>query len=104
MTTFNIVTYLSEYRRGFGMDIGFIDHFNTQLVITFNYSTIANFHTLENHTKSFPARSVFTNSCLVTASNMASSVFRTQFSPNGGFLTTARFGTPYLIARDVLYV
>jgi hypothetical protein len=27
-------------RRSFGLDIGFIDHFNTQLVITLNYSTI----------------------------------------------------------------
>jgi hypothetical protein len=28
------------------MDIGFIDHFKIQLVIPFNYSAIANFHTL----------------------------------------------------------
>jgi hypothetical protein len=40
----------------------------TQLIITLNYSAIANFHTLQitrAHTKSFPARSVFTNSCNV---------------------------------------
>jgi hypothetical protein len=41
-----VVTYLSDSRRGFGLDIGFTDHFNTQLVITLNYSTITNFHTL----------------------------------------------------------
>jgi hypothetical protein len=27
----------SDYRRGFGLDIGFIERFNTQLVITFHY-------------------------------------------------------------------
>jgi hypothetical protein len=36
---------MSDSRRGFGLDIGFIDHFNTQFVITFNYSPIVNFHT-----------------------------------------------------------
>jgi hypothetical protein len=59
-------------RRGFGLDIGFIDHFTTQLVITLNYSAIANFHTLKfarTNAKYFPARSVFTSSCLVTAPN-----------------------------------
>jgi hypothetical protein len=38
---------MSDSRRGFGLDIGFIDHFNTQLVITLNYSAIPNFHTLQ---------------------------------------------------------
>jgi ethanolamine utilization microcompartment shell protein EutS len=38
---------MSDYRRGFGLHIGFIDHFNTQLVITFNYSAIADPHTLK---------------------------------------------------------
>jgi ethanolamine utilization microcompartment shell protein EutS len=38
---------MSDSRRGFGMDIGFIDKFNTQLVITFNYSAIADLHTLQ---------------------------------------------------------
>jgi hypothetical protein len=49
---------------GFGLDIGFIDHVNTQLIITLNYSAVADFHTLPNHAKSFPGRSVFTSSCL----------------------------------------
>jgi hypothetical protein len=34
-------------RRGFGLDIAFIDHFNTQLAITLNYSAIADLHTLQ---------------------------------------------------------
>jgi hypothetical protein len=50
------VTCMGDYRQGFGLEIGFTDHFNTQLVITLNYSTIANFHTLQittAHAKSF---------------------------------------------------
>jgi hypothetical protein len=39
-----IVMCLSDSRRGFGLNIGFIDHFNKQLVITINYSATANFH------------------------------------------------------------
>jgi hypothetical protein len=31
----------SDSRRGFGLDIGFIGHFSTQLVIILNYSAIA---------------------------------------------------------------
>jgi hypothetical protein len=41
----NIVRCMCDSRRGFGLDIGFIDHFNTQLVITLNYSSIAHLHT-----------------------------------------------------------
>jgi hypothetical protein len=40
----------------FGLDIGFIDHLNIQLVITLNYSSIADLHTLQittAHAKSF---------------------------------------------------
>jgi hypothetical protein len=36
-----------DHRRGFGLDIGFIDHFNAQLVITLNYSAIADLHILK---------------------------------------------------------
>jgi hypothetical protein len=39
---------VSDYWTGFGLPIEFIDHFNTQLVITSNYNTIADFHTM-NH-------------------------------------------------------
>jgi hypothetical protein len=58
-------------RRGFGLDIGFIDHFNTWLVTTLNCSTIANFHTLHNSR----AFSVFTSSCLITAPTMVCSLW-----------------------------
>jgi hypothetical protein len=47
---------MSDSRWGFGLDNGFIDHFNTLLIITLNYSVIADFHTLPNHAKSFLAR------------------------------------------------
>jgi hypothetical protein len=38
---------MCDSQRGFWLDIGFIDHFNTQLVITFNYIAIADLHTLQ---------------------------------------------------------
>jgi hypothetical protein len=38
---------MSDSRRGFGSYIGFIDHFNTKLVTTVNYSAIADLHTLQ---------------------------------------------------------
>jgi hypothetical protein len=63
---------MSDSRRGIGLDIGFIDHFNTQLQIPLNYSVITDFHILQitsAHAKSFPARNVFTGSCLATASS-----------------------------------
>jgi hypothetical protein len=67
---------MSDSRRRFGLDIGITDHFNTQLVITLNYSAIADLHTLQitraRRTYS-PACSVFTaGSCRVTASNNGS--------------------------------
>jgi hypothetical protein len=40
-----IVTCMSDSRRGFGLEIGFIDHSNTRLVATLNYSITADFHT-----------------------------------------------------------
>jgi hypothetical protein len=42
----NIVTWLSDCRWGYGLDIGFVGHLYTQLVITLNHSANANFHTL----------------------------------------------------------
>jgi hypothetical protein len=38
---------MSDYRRGFELEIGFIDHFNTRLVTAFNYGAIADLHTLQ---------------------------------------------------------
>jgi hypothetical protein len=41
---------------GFGLEIGFIDHFNTRLMTTTNYSAIADLHTLQittAHAKTF---------------------------------------------------
>jgi hypothetical protein len=62
------------------------------IVITLNYSPIANFHTLQFTTarsKSFPAGSVFTSSSLVTASNNGYSS-ASGFKPFliGGYLPT----------------
>jgi hypothetical protein len=37
----NVVTRMSDFRRGFGLVIGFIDYFITRLVTTLNYSAIA---------------------------------------------------------------
>jgi hypothetical protein len=62
---------MSDSRRGFRLDTGFIDHFNTQLVITFNYNVIANFHTTRAHAKFFLSFSVFTRCFMVTAPTMA---------------------------------
>jgi hypothetical protein len=53
---FYIVMRISDYQQGFGLEIGFIDHFNTRLVTTLNNSIIADLHTLQittAHTKSF---------------------------------------------------
>jgi hypothetical protein len=76
----------SNYRLGFGLNIGYIDHFSTQLVITLNYSTISYFHTLQvsrAHTISLATCSVFTSSCMVTASNNGySSASGLKFSLN----------------------
>jgi hypothetical protein len=67
-----IVTCMSDSRRGFELEIGFIDNFNTRFVTTLNYTAIADLHTLEItkvHTKSFTACSVFTSRFPVTACN-----------------------------------
>jgi hypothetical protein len=59
---------LGDFRRGFGMEIIFIDHFNTQLVNTINY--IAIFHIFQittAHAKSFLVCCLFTSRSLVTA-------------------------------------
>jgi hypothetical protein len=42
---------MSDSRRGFGLDIEFIDHFSTQLLVTLNYSAIDFFHTSQVFSK-----------------------------------------------------
>jgi hypothetical protein len=74
MVNKHVVTRSCDYRWGFEFGIVFIDHFNTRLITTLNYSAISNFRILQftrAHAESFPARSVFTGSCLVTAPTMA---------------------------------
>jgi hypothetical protein len=47
---------MGDCQRGFRLETGFIDHFNTQFMTTFNYSVIANLHTLQMttiHAKTF---------------------------------------------------
>jgi hypothetical protein len=64
---------MSDYRRGFGLDVGFIDHFNPQLVIQFNFSANADFHTLHfTRVYSLVSHSVIRR-FLVTASNSGDS-------------------------------
>jgi hypothetical protein len=79
----------------FGLDAGFIDHVNTQIVIALHYSAIADFQTLEfsrEHAKSFPAFNVFTRRFLVAASiNGYFSAFGFKSSLNGGSLPTELF-------------
>jgi hypothetical protein len=73
----------SEFWRGFGLDIGCIDHL--VVVITNIYDTIV----ISILYKIFPARSVFNSRCLVTASNNGYfSASRFKYSLNGGFFPT----------------
>jgi hypothetical protein len=70
------LTCMRDYRRGFGSEIRFIEHFNKRPVTTLNYSAIANFHTLKNTTaqaKAFQYGAVSTSRSLITASNSADS-------------------------------
>jgi hypothetical protein len=89
----------SDYSRGFGLEIGFMDHFNTRLVTTLNYSVIANLDNSQITTAlsiPLPACCVFTNLSLVTASNSGvCSASALKFSVNGGsqlslFFTVSR--------------
>jgi hypothetical protein len=71
--TVNIyVVTRSDSLRGFILEIGFIDHFNTWPVTKSNYSAIADFHILPittAHAKSFQSAVVSTSRSLVTASS-----------------------------------
>jgi hypothetical protein len=42
-----IFVWRSDCERGLGLDVEFIDYFNTQLVITLSFGAIADLHTLQ---------------------------------------------------------
>jgi hypothetical protein len=74
---------MSDYGRGFELGIGFIDHFNTHIIIALNYSAITDLHTLQ--ITFFPTCSVFTRRFLVTAyGNRDLSASGLKSSLNGG--------------------
>jgi hypothetical protein len=65
-----------DYRRGFGLVNGYIDHLYTRLGTTSNYNATAKLHNSQMTTapfKSFPACCIFTSRFLVTASNSGNS-------------------------------
>jgi hypothetical protein len=74
---FNIVTCMSDYRRGFELEIRFIGHFSTRLVTALNYSAIADLHTLQITTAHAKSSTyvcyVFNTRSLVKASNSGDS-------------------------------
>jgi hypothetical protein len=43
----HIFTRMSAPSAGFGLEIGFVDHFNTRLLTTLNYRVIADLHNLQ---------------------------------------------------------
>jgi hypothetical protein len=92
---FYSITFMSDPRRGFGLDIGFIDHLQARLGIISNYSATANLHKSQITTapaKYFPACSVFTNRSLATASNSGDSlVYAHKSSLNDGSTPTVSF-------------
>jgi hypothetical protein len=80
---------MSDSRRGFGLDIKFIDHSYTRLGTTSNCSVIAKLHNLQittAHAKSFASCRVFTSCSLVTASNRLKSCLNGGCLPADSFL------------------
>jgi hypothetical protein len=106
----NISTCMRDYRRGFGLDIGFIDYLYTQLVSTSIYSPTLNLHTSKITTapaKPFPACRVFTSRYPLTASNSGdSSASDLKSSLNVGSLPTDSFlhSLPYRTDLDATVV
>jgi hypothetical protein len=81
---------MCDYRRGFVLDNGFLDHLYTQLETICNYSSIANLHTLQITLNIFQPAVYFTRRFLVTASNNGySSASVLKSSLNGGYLPTS---------------
>jgi hypothetical protein len=74
---------MSDSQWGFGLEIGFIDHFNVRLVTIFNYSASADFHTLQittAHAKGCQSAAVSTGRSLKIASNSGDSSTDQVFS------------------------
>lgn len=70
------MTCMCDYRRGSGLNIGFIDRFTARLETTSNYSAIAKVHTLQITTafaKTSPACCMFTSLLLAAASDRGDS-------------------------------
>lgn len=65
-----IITYMWDHWRSFGFHIEFIGHFNTRLVITLNYSVIADLRTLQT-TRAHKLMFLVCYSLLVTARTRA---------------------------------
>jgi hypothetical protein len=57
-----IFTIVSDSRRGFVLEVGFIDHFHTKLVTTSNYIAIANFRTSQINITKISIRSLLQSS------------------------------------------
>jgi hypothetical protein len=91
----NTVTNVGDYRRGFGLDIGFIDHYtyNSERQVITAPPLISTFYKSSQHTpESFPACCVCTSRSLATASNNGdSSASVLKSSLNGGFPPTDCF-------------
>jgi hypothetical protein len=109
--------YEYDYRRSFGLNIGFIELLYTKHVNTNNYSATANHHILQITTapsKTFPACYVFSSHSLVTASNIGdfsastlksslhSLPYRTDLVAPVFFLITPRHG-PHRQHRSFSY-
>jgi hypothetical protein len=79
---------MCDCKWGFGLDIGFIDNFYTQLISTSHYRATANLHAVQITTapsESFPACCVFTNHSLVMAADSGHSLASAlKSSLNGG--------------------
>jgi hypothetical protein len=71
-----IITYMSDSSWAFGLEIGFMDHFNTRLFTTINYNTITDYNILHitiTHAKCFHSVAVSLSRSLVTASSSGDS-------------------------------
>jgi hypothetical protein len=102
--------FMGDYRRGFGLANGFIDHVYTRIGTTSSYSATAYLHNSQITTASarpFQAFCVFISSSLTTASNSRDSSasrahslrYRTHLSTDSNWLLT---GSPQLSSLQPL--